>query len=64
MAGALNEGRTILGAEAIAERPHGTRVSFAAPYPAPLKDGSGGVIGATSWWISLLGAKGSSRLCY
>src|SRR5579871_1101279 len=37
MAIALREGRTIRNAEAIAERPDGTRVPF-IPYPTPLRD--------------------------
>jgi len=43
MAVALKEGRPVRGAEAIAERPDGTRVPF-VPYPTPpcvtLQDGS------------------------
>ena len=45
MAMALKEGRAIRSAEAIAERPDGTRVPF-IPYPTPLRDGSGKVVGA------------------
>jgi PAS domain S-box-containing protein len=45
MAVALKEGRAIRNAEAIAERPDGTRVPF-IPYPTPLRDGSGKVVGA------------------
>ena len=45
MAVALKENRTVRGTEAIAERPDGTRVSF-IPYPTPLRDGSGALIGA------------------
>lgn len=37
MAVALKEGRAVRGAEAIAERPDGTRVPF-IPYPMPLRD--------------------------
>src|SRR5947209_15230401 len=40
MAIALKEGRVVQGAEAIAERPDGTRVWF-TPYPTPLRDGEG-----------------------
>ena len=40
MAVTLREGRPIRGVEAIAKRPDGTRVLF-APYPTPLRDGSG-----------------------
>jgi PAS domain S-box-containing protein len=45
MAVALMEGRAIRGAEAIAERPDGTRVPF-IPYPTPLRDASGKIVGA------------------
>ena len=45
MAMALAEGRAIRGIEAIAERPDGTRVRF-LPYPTPLRDASGRLIGA------------------
>jgi PAS domain S-box-containing protein len=45
MAVALKEGRAIRNAEAIAERPDGTRVPF-IPYPTPLRDASGKVVGA------------------
>jgi PAS domain S-box-containing protein len=45
MAIALKEGRTIRNAEAIAERPDGTRVPF-IPYPTPLRDASGKIVGA------------------
>jgi PAS domain S-box-containing protein len=45
MAVALKEGRPIRDAEAIAERPDGTRVPF-IPYPTPLRDAFGKVVGA------------------
>src|ERR1700730_6022415 len=45
MAMALKEKRPIRGMEAIAERPDGTRVNF-IPYPTPLFDASGNLIGA------------------
>jgi PAS domain S-box-containing protein len=45
MAVALREGRAIRNAEAIAERPDGTCVPF-IPYPTPLRDVSGRVVGA------------------
>ena len=43
--GALRERRSIRGAEAIAERPDGTRVNF-VPYPTPLFDEDGNLAGA------------------
>ncbi len=45
MALTLKEGRAVRGTEAIAERPDGTRVNF-LPYPTPLRDASGRLIGA------------------
>jgi PAS domain S-box-containing protein len=42
---ALKEGRDIRNAEAVAERPNGTRVPF-IPYPTPLRDGDGKIVGA------------------
>jgi len=45
MAQTLKEGRPVLGVEAIAERPDGTRVNF-APHPTPLRDSTGKLTGA------------------
>ena len=44
MAIALKEGRAIRNAEAVAERPDGTRVPF-IPYPTPLRDAHGKIVG-------------------
>jgi PAS domain S-box-containing protein len=52
MAVALKEGRPIRGVEAIAERPDGTRVHF-EPYPTPLRDGDGKVIGAINVLVDI-----------
>jgi two-component system CheB/CheR fusion protein len=52
MAVALKEDRAIRGAEAIAERPDGTRVPF-IPYPTPLHDGSGKLIGAVNMLVDI-----------
>jgi PAS domain S-box-containing protein len=52
MAVALKEGRRIRGAEAILERPDGTRVPF-MPYPTPLRDDSGRLIGAVNLLLDL-----------
>jgi len=49
---AIREDRAVRGAEAIAERPDGTRVSF-IPYPTPLHDGSGKLIGALNMLIDI-----------
>ena len=52
MAVALKEGRTIRGAEAIAERPDGTRVPFLA-YPTPLRSESGALLGAVNMLVEV-----------
>jgi PAS domain S-box-containing protein len=50
MATAIKEGRAIRHIEAVLERPDGARVPF-RPYPTPLKDESGRVIGAINLLI-------------
>jgi PAS domain S-box-containing protein len=52
MAVALKEGRTIRNAEAVAERPDGTRVPF-IPFPTPLRDASGRVAGAINMLVDI-----------
>jgi PAS domain S-box-containing protein len=52
MAVALKEGREIRNAEAVAERPDGTRVPF-IPYPTPLRDESGKVVGAINMLVDI-----------
>ena len=52
MAIALKEKRPIRGAEALAERPDGTRIPFLA-YPTPLFDDTGGLIGAVNTLIDI-----------
>ncbi|AZF10957.1 Chemotaxis protein methyltransferase CheR [Pseudomonas sp. R2-37-08W] len=52
MAVALRENRPVRGVEAIAERPDGTRVSF-APYPTPLHDADGNLIGAINMLVDI-----------
>ena len=52
MAVALKTGRPVRGVEAIAERPDGTLVPF-MPYPTPLHDASGNVIGAVNMLVDL-----------
>jgi PAS domain S-box-containing protein len=52
MAVALKENRAIRGLEAIAERPDGTRVPF-IPYPTPLRDGSGALVGAVNMLVDI-----------
>jgi PAS domain S-box-containing protein len=52
MAVALRTGRPVRGVEAVAERPDGTLVRF-MPYPTPLHDASGNVIGAVNMLVDL-----------
>lgn len=52
MAVALKEGRPIRNAEAVAERPDGTRVPF-IPYPTPLRDANGKVVGAINMLVDI-----------
>jgi len=52
MARALKEGHPIHGAEAIAERPDGTRVWF-TPYPTPLRDDAGRIAGAINMLVDI-----------
>ena len=52
MALALKEQREVRGMEAVAERPDGTLVHF-VPYPTPLYDASGTLIGAVNMLIDI-----------
>jgi PAS domain S-box-containing protein len=52
MAIALKEGRSIRDAEAVAERPDGTRVPF-IPYPTPLRDAKGRITGAINMLVDI-----------
>ncbi|MEZ2223478.1 PAS domain S-box protein [Rhizobium sp. RCC_161_2] len=52
MAIALKENRAVRGVEAVAERPDGTRVPF-IPYPTPLHDESGAVIGGINMLVDV-----------
>ncbi len=52
MAVALKEQRPVRGAEAVAERPDGTRVPF-IPFPTPLRDDGGRVIGAVNMLVDI-----------
>jgi two-component sensor histidine kinase len=52
MAIALKEGRPIRNAEAVAERPDGTRVPF-IPYPTPLRDSAGKIVGAINMLVDV-----------
>jgi PAS domain-containing protein len=52
MAVALKENRPVRGVEIIAERPDGTHV-LCMPYPTPLHDASGAVIGAVNMIVEI-----------
>jgi PAS domain S-box-containing protein len=52
MAIALKENRPIRDVEAIAERPDGTRICF-MPYPTPLRDDSGRLLGAVNMLVDI-----------
>jgi hypothetical protein len=53
---ALKEGRPVRGMQAVAEHPDGTRMPF-VPYPTPLKDVSGTVIGAINLLMDITGQR-------
>jgi PAS domain S-box-containing protein len=52
MAVALKERRPVRGAEAVAERPDGSRIAF-QPYPTPIFDESGRLIGAVNMLVDI-----------
>jgi PAS domain S-box-containing protein len=52
MAIAIKENRAVRGAEAVLERPDGSRVPF-VPYPTPLRDASGVLIGAVNMLVDV-----------
>jgi PAS domain S-box-containing protein len=60
MAIALKTQKPVRGVEAVAERPDGKRVPF-APYPTPLFDSSGALIGAVNMLIDISGRKSGER---
>lgn len=60
MAIALKEGRTIRGAEAVAERPDGKRIWFCA-YPTPLRNATGQVVGGINMLVDITGRKSVER---
>jgi PAS domain S-box-containing protein len=60
MAVALKEGRVIDGAECIAERPDGKRVWF-TPYPRPLHDGEGRIVGGMNMLLDITERKAAER---
>jgi PAS domain S-box-containing protein len=56
MAIALKENRPIRNVEAVAERPDGSRICF-MPYPTPLRDNSGRLIGAVNMLVDITSRK-------
>jgi PAS domain S-box-containing protein len=56
MAIALKENRAVRGAEAIAERPDGSRVPF-IPFPTPLHDADGNLVGAINMLVDITDRK-------
>jgi PAS domain S-box-containing protein len=56
MAVAIREKRAVRGVEAIAERPDGSRVHF-APFPTPLLDDDGEVVGAVNLLMDITDRK-------
>ena len=56
MALSLETGQPIRGQEAIAERPDGSRANF-IPYPTPLRDGQGNVVGAINMLVDITDRK-------
>jgi two-component system, chemotaxis family, CheB/CheR fusion protein len=61
MALALKYKRPIRGMEAIAERPDGTRVPF-MPYPTPLFDAAGNLVGAVNMLIDITERKRAEQV--
>jgi PAS domain S-box-containing protein len=61
MAVAIREERPVRGAVAVAERPDGTRVMF-TPYPTPLRDEAGEIVGAVNILIDLTDARQAASL--
>jgi PAS domain-containing protein len=61
MAVAIQERRPVRGIEAIAERPDGTRVNF-IPYPTPLFDEDGALVGAVNMFIDTTAMKQAQAL--
>jgi hypothetical protein len=57
MAVAIRERRSIRGAEAIAERPDGTRINF-VPYPTPLFDEDGNLAAAVNLLLDVTEQRG------
>ncbi|MGH7115462.1 MAG: PAS domain-containing protein, partial [Stellaceae bacterium] len=61
MAIALKEDRPIRGVEAVLERPDGTRIHF-IPFPTPLYDASGALIGAVNMLVDISEQKSAEEV--
>jgi PAS domain S-box-containing protein len=61
MAVALKTGQPIRDVEAVAERPDGTRVDF-VPYPTPLRDESGAIVGAVNMLVDITERKKAEKI--
>jgi PAS domain S-box-containing protein len=61
MAVTLKERRAVRGAEAVAERPDGTRVPF-IPFPTLLRDNAGAVVGAVNMLVDITDRKRAEEL--
>lgn len=60
MAIAIRENRAVRGIEAILERPDGTHVPF-LPYPTPLRDATGALVGAVNMLVEISEQKAAER---
>ena len=61
MAVALKEDRPVRGVEAVAEQPDGTQIPF-IPYPTPLHDASGALVGAVNMLIDVSDRKRADEI--
>jgi PAS domain S-box-containing protein len=63
MAACLREGRSIQGEEIVVERPDGTRACV-LPYPVPMRDASGKVVGAVNMLVDTTDHKRAEEARY
>ncbi len=63
MAVALREDRPVRGVEVIAERPDGTRINL-LPYPTPLHDSSGALVGAVNVLVDITERKQAEKAVF
>jgi PAS domain S-box-containing protein len=63
MAVALHEGRSVHGEEIVIERPDGTRVCV-LPYPEPLRDAAGEIVGAVNMLVDITDRKRAEEARY